>query len=69
MRNEVRVEIDTMQATITQLLQRQSHHSESLPKINHQQVDIVPPDIMETPMTLSTTKRQKITAETNTKTN
>ena len=69
MRNEVRVEIDTMQATITQLLQRQSHHSESTPENYHQQVDIVPPDITETPMTPSMTKRQKITAETNTKTN
>ena len=35
MRKEVRVEIDTMRATITKLLQRQSHHSESPPKNDH----------------------------------
>ena len=69
MRNKVRVEINTMRATITQLLQQQSHHSESPPKNDHRQVDIVPPDITETPTTPSMTKRQKITAETNTKTN
>ena len=56
-----------MRATITQLLQ--SNHSESPPKDDHRQVDIVPPDVTETPTTPSTTKRQKITAETNTETN
>ena len=47
MKDKVRVEIDTMQDTFTQLLQRQSHHSESLPNNEHRQADIVPPDIME----------------------
>ena len=47
MRKEVRVEIDTMQVTITQLLQRQSHYSESSPNNEHRQADIVPPDITE----------------------
>ena len=69
MKDEVRVEINTMRATITRLLQRQSNHSESPPEDDHRQVDIVPPDVAETPMTPSTTKRQKITTETNTKTN
>ena len=65
MQDEVRVEINTMQDTFTQLLQRQSYHPESPPKNDHQQADIVPPDITETP----TTKKQKMTAVTNTKTN
>ena len=65
MRDKVRVEIDTMQDTFTQLLQRQSHHSESSPNNEHQQADIVPPDITETP----TKKKQKMTAETNNETN
>ena len=63
-RDEVRVEIDTMRDTFTQLLQQQSHHSESLPKNDHRQADIVPPDIRETP----TTKKQKMTAVMNTET-
>ena len=65
MREEVRVEIDTMRDSFTQLIQRQSHHSESPPKNDHRQADIVPPDITEIP----TTKKQKMTTETNTKTN
>ena len=65
LRDKVRGEIDTMQDTFTKLLQRQSYHSESPPKNDHRQADIVPPDITETP----TTKKQKMTAETNTKTN
>ena len=83
----MRVEIDTMRDTFTQLLQRQSHHSESSSNNEHQQADIVPPDITEinkinqtnittgglkttpTTMTPSKTKKQKITAEKNTKTN
>ena len=67
--DEVRVEINTMRGTITRLLQRQSNHSESPPKDDHRKVDIVPPDVTEIPTTPSTTKRQKITAETNTETN
>ena len=64
MRDEVRVEID--RDTFTQLLQqRQSHHPESPPKNDHRQANIVPPDITETP----TTKKQKMTAVTNTETN
>ena len=65
MRKEVRVEIDTMRDTFTQLLQRQSHHSESSPDNEHPQADIVPPDITETP----TKKKQKMTAKTNNETN
>ena len=49
----------------TVLKQRQSHHSESSPNNEHRQADIVPPDITETP----TTKKQKMKAENNTKTN
>ena len=65
MKDEVRVEINTMRYTFTQLLQRQSHHSESSPNNEHRQADIVPPDITETP----TKKKQKMTAETNNETN
>ena len=51
MRDKVRVEINTMQDTFTQVLQQQSHHSESRPNNEHREADIVPPDITETPVT------------------